>query len=244
MQFRVNGSHTQVPRDPATPEAKRRDLLVFGSEQSKVRTNNVGSREQTVGQRKRESLNRMPKDIILIGPVRVGKSTVGKLLSERLQLPQVSLDELRWEYYQEIGYDPDLAQKIRETGGFVALVFYWKLFDAYAVERVLADHRGCVFDFGAGHSMYESTEMFERVKKTLAPYPNIILLLPSPDVDESVRILNERTRDLLGSFGQGFNWHEYFLGQEKYYKLAKHIVYTQGKTPEETCDEIMGLVGV
>ena len=186
----------------------------------------------------------MPKDIILIGPVRVGKSTVGKLLSERLQLPQVSLDELRWDYYQEIGYDPDLAKKIRETGGFVALVFYWKLFDAYAVERVLADHRDCVFDFGAGHAMYESTEMFERVKKTLAPYPNIILLLPSPDVDESVRILNERTRDLPGSFGQGFNWHEYFLGQEKYYKLAKHIVYTQGKTPEETCDEIMGLVGV
>jgi len=186
----------------------------------------------------------MPKDIILIGPVRVGKSTVGKLLSEKLQLPQVSLDELRWEYYQEIGYDPDLAQKIRETGGFVALVFYWKLFDAYAVERVLADHRDCVFDLGAGHSMYESTEMFERVKKTLAPYPNIILLLPSPDVDESVRILNERTRDLLGSFGQGFNWHEYFLGQEKYYELAKHIVYTQGKKPEETCDEIMGLVGV
>lgn len=185
----------------------------------------------------------MPNDIILIGPVRVGKTTVGKLLSERCQLPQVSLDELRWKYYQEIGYDPDLAGKIRETGGFVALVFYWKLFDAYAVERVLAEHQGCVIDFGAGASMYESTEMFERVKKALAPYPNIILLLPSPDMDESVRILNQRTSDLPGAFGQGFNWHEYFLGQARYYQLAKHIVYTHGKTPEETCDEIMALVG-
>ena len=185
----------------------------------------------------------MSKDIILIGPVRTGKSTIGKLLSEKLQLPQVSLDELRWKYYQEIGYDPGIAKKIRATGGFVALVFYWKLFDAYAVERVLADHQDCVFDFGAGASMYESREMFERVAVALAPYPNIIMLLPSPDIDESVRILNERTSDLPGSFGQGFNWHEYFLGQETYYKLAKHIVYTQGKTLEETCDEIISLVG-
>ncbi|MGD2159175.1 MAG: hypothetical protein PVG14_19750 [Anaerolineales bacterium] len=185
----------------------------------------------------------MTKDIILMGPVRVGKSTVGKILSERLKLPQVSLDELRRRYYQEIGYDPDIAHKIRKTGGFVALVFYWKLFDAYAVERMLADHQGCVFDFGAGGSMYESTEMFGRVKKALTLYPNIILLLPSPDVDESARILNERTRDLTGSFGQGFNWHEYFLGQETYYKLAKYIVYSHGKTPDETCDEIMDLVG-
>ena len=87
----------------------------------------------------------MPKDIILIGPVRTGKSTVGKLLSERLLLSQVSLDEVRWQYYQEIGYDPGIAQKIRKTGGFVALVFYWKLFDAYAVERVLADYQDCVY---------------------------------------------------------------------------------------------------
>ena len=131
----------------------------------------------------------MPKDIILIGPVRTGKSTVGKLLSEKLQLPQVSLDDLRWQYYQEIGYDPDIAQKIRATGGFVALVFYWKLFDAYAVERVLAEHQACVIDFGAGASMYESTEMFERVEKALASYPNIILLIPSADIDESVRAI-------------------------------------------------------
>ena len=113
-----------------------------------------------------------------------------------------------------LGYDPILAKQIRITGGFVALVFYWKLFDTYAVERVLADHRDCVFDFGAGHSVYESSELFERVERALAPYPNVVLLLPSPDVEESVRILNERTSDLPGAFGQGFNRHEYFIQQK------------------------------
>ena len=102
----------------------------------------------------------MFSDIILIGPVRTGKSTLGQLLAKKLGLPLVSLDDLRWTYYKEIGYDEALAQRLRQTGGFVALVFYWKPFDAYAVERVLADHDDCVIDFGAGHSVYESKELY------------------------------------------------------------------------------------
>ena len=39
-------------------------------------------------------------DIILIGPVRTGKSTVGKLLARELRQPQVSLDDERRRYYR------------------------------------------------------------------------------------------------------------------------------------------------
>ena len=35
-------------------------------------------------------------DIVLLGPVRAGKSTVGRLLAQRLDLPQISIDEVRW----------------------------------------------------------------------------------------------------------------------------------------------------
>ena len=75
-------------------------------------------------------------DIVLLGPVRAGKSTLGKLVAQRLGLPQVSVDELRWGYYREIGYDEALAQEFRARGGFLAQVLYWNLFDAYVVERV------------------------------------------------------------------------------------------------------------
>jgi len=181
----------------------------------------------------------MSSDIILIGPPRTGKSTLGKLLAKKLDLPQVSLDDERWEYYKEIGYDDQVAKLIRQTGGFVALVFYWKQFDAYAVERVLADHSKCVFDFGAGHSVYESQELFARVQSVLAPYQNVVLILPSADQTTSIQLLNDRTSDLVGSYGQGFNWNEYFIQHPSNYKLAKHIIYTQDKTPQETCSEIL-----
>lgn len=179
-------------------------------------------------------------DIILIGPTRTGKSTIGKLLSEKLGHPQVSLDNLRREYYREIGYDETLAKTFRQQGGFLALVLYWNLFDAYAIERLLADHHHCVFDFGAGSCVSESQESFVRVQLALAPYPNILLILPSPDLEESLQIL--RDRDTHPPTDLNFDFNRHFLEHDAYYTLAKHIVYTKGKLPEETCDEILSLV--
>ncbi len=47
------------------------------------------------------------KDIILMGSPAVGKTTTAQLLSEKLDKPIVSLDDLRFDYYKEIGYDDD-----------------------------------------------------------------------------------------------------------------------------------------
>ena len=77
--------------------------------------------------------------VLLLGPTRTGKSTVSRLLAQQLGMPSVSLDELRWDYYAEIGYDAALARQIRQQGGFLALVLYRQLFDVYSVERVLAE---------------------------------------------------------------------------------------------------------
>ena len=126
-------------------------------------------------------MSTIKSDIILIGPVRTGKSTLGKLLSAKLGRPQISLDTLRWKYYQEIGYDDTFAKTIRQQGGFLALVLYWHLFDAYAVERVLAEHSHCVFDFGAGAGASESRENMARVRLAVAPYPNVFLILLAHD---------------------------------------------------------------
>jgi adenylate kinase family enzyme len=182
----------------------------------------------------------MKSEIVLLGPVRAGKSTIGKLLAERLGVPQVSLDDLRWAYYKEIGYDERLAKQIRAAGGFLALTLYWQLFDAYSVERVLAEHDHCVFDFGAGVGISESQEQFSRVQQALAPYRNVVLLLPARDTDESLRILAERDTDPPADLNSDFNAH--FLHHHGYTDLAKFTVYTAGHSPQATCDEILRMI--
>ena len=181
----------------------------------------------------------MPLDIILIGPISAGKSTVGKHLAALLGLPQHPMDERRWNYYKEIGYDEALAQQKLEAGGFWELYQYWKPFEAHAVERLLSEYHDCVIDFGAGHSVYEDIALFKKVEQVLAPYPNVVLLLPSPDLDESVHILNERTGYVPE---HGFNINEHFVRHPSNYHFAKFTVYTKAKTVEDTCDEILSLV--
>jgi adenylate kinase family enzyme len=177
-------------------------------------------------------------EVVLIGPVRSGKSTQGRLLAEALGRPQVSLDEERWRYYREIGYDDELAAEIRRRGGFLALVMYWGQFDAYAVERLLVEHHGCVFDFGA--AIYESRENLDRVRRALSNYPNVFLLLPSADKEESLRILRERDEDPPADLN--FDFNRRFLDHPSYDELARHTIYTAGRTPEQTRDEILRLL--
>lgn len=175
----------------------------------------------------------MKKDIILIGPVGVGKSTIGKLLSEKLLIPQASLDDIRWDIYKEVGYDFELADMIISTEGFLGIYKYWKVFEAHSVERVLAIYPNHIHDFGAGQSVYEDEKLFKRVKAVLEPYPNVILLLPSKDKDKSLKCLLERTE---------FEYNDLFINNTCNEELAKIVVYTEGKSPDETCEEIISRI--
>lgn len=181
-------------------------------------------------------------EIILIGPPFAGKSTIGKLLAEQLQLPQISLDTLRWQYYREIGFDDELAQELRQKGGFVAVVAYWSLFNSHAIERVLADYADCVFDFGAGPIVFDNAPQQEQIKKALAPFAHIVRLSPSPDPAQSIQVLRARGSHLVGTNAQGFDWSAFFVQHEPNRLLATHELYTEGKTPTETCAEIISLI--
>jgi hypothetical protein len=101
-----------------------------------------------------------------------------------------------------------------------------------------------VFDFGASHSVYEKEELFSRVQNALAPFDYVILLLPSPNLDESVKILNARFSKLLerevGKVDPKLlDLNEHFVKHPSNRQLAKMTIYTEGKFPEETCDEIL-----
>lgn len=181
----------------------------------------------------------MNTEIILIGPMGAGKSTVGKLLAEKLELPQISLDELRWKYYAEQDYDDKIAQQLIEQKDYFGLERYWNNYDPYAIKRILTEHHNCIFDFGAGHTVYQDTKLFGSVRDLLKSYPNVVLLLPAPDPAISVQILQERNLEFDAA---NHNLNEFFVRYPGNYELAKFVVYTQERTPEQTCNEILDLV--
>jgi hypothetical protein len=129
-----------------------------------------------------------------------------------------------------------LAKQKRETEGFWGIYQYWKPFEAYAVERLLSEHKNCVIDFGAGYSVYEDAVLFQKVQQILAFYPNIFLLLPSSDLDESIQILNDRNEYVPDD---SLNINKHFVRHPSNYELTRFTVYTKAKTPEETCNEIL-----
>jgi shikimate kinase len=179
-------------------------------------------------------------EIVLIGPVGSGKSTQGRLLAARLGLPEVSVDDLRWDYFAEIGYDAALADRIRADEGFLGLYEHWRPFELHALERVLVDHHDCVFSFGAGYTVQEDPELVDRTIAALETFRNVVLLLPSPDDTESVRVLSERRPG--SRMPNGFDFHEHFVRHPLNRSIARHVVYTVEHMPEKTCDDILAIV--
>lgn len=177
----------------------------------------------------------MAQNLVLIGPVSVGKSTLGQLLSVQLNRPHCSLDDARWNYFNEIGFDKDVQHHIWQTKGIDGVLRYWQPFEAYAVERVLADYQDAVIDFGGGYTIQDDPALFFRVQQALLPH-YVVLLLPSRELTASIQILSERTR---GKLPESFDLEGYIAKHQATYSLAKLLVYTEGMSPEETRDYIM-----
>ena len=183
------------------------------------------------------------QDIVLIGPTGVGKSTVARLLEARLQVPRFAVDELAGPYFAELGLTPALYQQLEAEQGFLATYRHWWPGYAHVVERLLADHPHGIIDLGAAHTQYEDPQLFERVRRVLAPYANVVLLLPSPDPQRSIQILRARSEVEQG-WGwavEGYDFIAHWVEDPGNAELATWTVYTGGKTPEETADEIVAL---
>ena len=177
----------------------------------------------------------MNEPIIMIGPMKAGKTTVGKLLAEQLDLPHISLDRFEKQYTEPVGYDDTLAQKLQAEEGDLAWYSYRRTFFDTAVTSFLAEHTKGVLDLGGGHPILPDAAKQARVNEALAPYRNVVLLLPTADLQESIQILKPRQRpEYLNP-----DLNEIFLADHRFVQMAKYVFYTEGKTPEETCIEII-----
>ena len=189
----------------------------------------------------------MAASIILIGPVGAGKTTIAGLLASRLGWMSIDLDDLRMGYYAELDYDAAYVKSLESRDDWHTIGHYWKPFEVHGVERVLADYPfDHVIAFGAGNSVYDDPELFERAQKALAPFPHVILLMPAPDIERSAVILRDRISakmpqlsDTSLDYLKTLNID--FMSSPSNTALATCTIYTDGQTPEQTCDAIYAI---
>ncbi|MCU7738054.1 shikimate kinase [Priestia megaterium] len=180
----------------------------------------------------------MQTPIILVGPMCAGKTTGGEKVAKKLNVPQCSIDEVRFSYYREIGFSKETQQNVREKQGFQGMYAYWKPFEAYAVKRILEEYKHAVIDFGAGHSVYEDMGLFQQVEKTLKPYQSLFLLLPSADKEESIQLLHQRLQKITDD-KDVFELNKHFVTHPSNEMLAKQTIYTKEKSADTVAEEII-----
>lgn len=165
--------------------------------------------------------NLYEKSILLIGPSGIGKTAIGKELSKRTGLEQLSLDRVANE---------DRRNGIR--GKFPNSDDYKLYLFNKVIENAKKNNSYGIVDFGAGHSVFESEEKFMQAKELLGDFQNIVLLQYSDDIDESLKVINARsTGDIKDNL--------HFITSECNTSLATMIVYTKNKTIEEIAEEII-----
>ena len=92
-----------------------------------------------------------------------------------------------------------------------------------------------IVDFGAGHSVYDDKEIFDKVKSMLEPFENVVLLLPDRDEEKALNIMKARstgdTRD-----------NRKFLESPCNKELATIIVYGNDRQPSKIAEEIISRI--
>ena len=183
----------------------------------------------------------MKREIVLIGPVCAGKTTLAGLVAEKIEKKQISIDQIANEFYREFGFSNDHFFELCEKHGKYQARKMRNPALLYAVEQILGEYSDCVFDFGAGHSHYEEPELMSKIHSILKPYLNVILLLPCSDHKRSIEVLRERSLRTRNRswIEDGYDFIKYWVEDEANHNLSKFVVYTGGKTFDELSEEIV-----
>lgn len=180
--------------------------------------------------------------ITITGPRSVGKSTISKIVAEKLKLEYISSDALGDKAFKEQGgldkaiKSGELKKIILAGGGYTLILDEYKKDDF-------------VFDLSGGSvSSRSMAEASVAVRKAAKENSIIFGLLPSKDGKKSIEILKER--EIAREHFKEMPKEEIFAKTEKDFEkfptlfetFCNFIIYTENKTPEEIADEIIGKI--
>ncbi|MEU1351561.1 3-dehydroquinate synthase [Streptomyces sp. NPDC005795] len=158
--------------------------------------------------------------VVLVGPMGVGKSTVGELLADRLGAAYRDTD----------------ADVVATAGKPIAEIFYdegeehFRALEREAVRTAVAEHGG-VLSLGGGAVLDEAT------RALLADHAVVYL---SMDVDEAVRRVGLNTARPLLAVNPRRQWRELMEARRHLYtEVARAVVATDERTPEEVAQAVL-----
>ena len=158
--------------------------------------------------------------VVLVGPMGVGKSTVGRLVAERLGV----------EYRDT---DDDI---VAEQGRSIAEIFVdegesaFRALEKRAVYRALAEHDG-VLALGGGAILDADT-------RALLGSPRVVYL--SMDIEEAVQRTGLNAARPLLAVNPRKQWRELMEARRHLYtEVADAVVATDGRTPEEVTRAVL-----
>ncbi|WP_306188515.1 MULTISPECIES: shikimate kinase [unclassified Streptomyces] len=161
--------------------------------------------------------------VVLVGPMGVGKSTVGHLLAGRLGL----------------GYRDTDDDIVTEQGRTIAEIFVddgepaFRAIEKQTVRRALAEHDG-VLALGGGAILDPDT-------RALLAGVRVVYL--SMDVEEAVRRTGLNAARPLLAVNPRKQWRELMEARRHLYEeVAAAVVPTDGRTPEEVTQAVLDAV--
>lgn len=161
--------------------------------------------------------------VVLVGPMGVGKSTVGQLLAERLG----------------VGYRDTDDDIVAAQGRTIADIFVdegesaFRAVEKQAVHTALAEHDG-VLALGGGSILDADT------RAALAVLRVVYL---SMDVEEAVKRTGLNTARPLLAVNPRRQWRELMEGRRHLYTEVAHaVVSTDDRTPEEVTQAVLDAV--
>lgn len=181
------------------------------------------------------------RSILLIGPVNSNNNAIASLLSEKTNMPTVSLDTAREKYYCDLDYDKDYASKLKRESGELARYEYSKPFEAHYIANFISNiAEGSIIKFEATQTVYEQPELFAKVYNCISKFANVILLLPDIDLQDCWKQINRTCKIPVGSDLSKLNWH--LVSSPCNSNLATYTVYMCGRDKEEITNEILEYV--
>ncbi|MPY50266.1 shikimate kinase [Streptomyces acidicola] len=158
--------------------------------------------------------------IVLVGPMGVGKSTVGQLLAERLG----------------VGYRDTDDDIVAEQGRTIADIFVdegepaFRAIEKRAVRTALAEHAG-VLALGGGSILDADTR---------AALAGLQVVYLSMDVEEAVRRTGLNAARPLLAVNPRRQWRELMEARRHLYtEIAHAVVPTDHRTPEEVTQAVL-----